>query len=75
MHIVLAIAILGLPTCVLAQQVEEARVAGAAGFLIQQRNGALDNLALCSFDLQVAQKRLAEIETELEKLKKEKKQE
>ena len=71
----LAIAILGLPTCVLAQQVEEARVAGAAGFLIQQRDGALDNLALCSFDLQVAQKRLAEIETELEKLKKEKKQE
>jgi hypothetical protein len=74
MHIVLAIAILGLPTCALAQQVEEARVAGAAGFLIQQRNGALDNLALCSFDLQIVRKKLAEVETELEKLKKEKKQ-
>jgi len=71
---VLAIAILGLPTCALAQQVEEARVAGAAGFLIQQRNGALDNLALCSFDLQIVRKKLAEVETELEKLKKEKKQ-
>ena len=70
----LAIAILGLPTCALAQQVEEARVAGAAGFLIQQRNGALDNLALCSFDLQIVRKKLAEVETELEKLKKEKKQ-
>ena len=74
MHIVLAIAILGLPTCALAQQVEEARVAGAAGFLIQQRNGALDNLALCSFDLQIVRKKLAEVETELEKLKKEKKE-
>ena len=71
----LAIFVLAFPGTALAQQVEEARVAGAAGFLIQQRNGALDNLALCSFDLQVAQKRLAEIETELEKLKKEKKQE
>ena len=70
----LAIAILGLPTCALAQQVEEARVAGAAGFLIQQRNGALDNLALCSFDLQIVRKKLAEVETELEKLKKEKKE-
>ena len=75
MHIVLAIAILGLPTCALAQQVEEARVAGAAGFLIQQRNGALDNLALCGSDLQAMKKRLEEAEAELEKLRKDKKQE
>ena len=70
----IAVLIFGFPTCALAQQVEEARVAGAAGFLIQQRNGALDNLALCSFDLQIARAKLAEVETELEKLKKEKKQ-
>jgi hypothetical protein len=73
MHIVLAIAVLVLPTCAFAQQVEEARVAGAAGFLIQQRNGALDNLALCNFDLQTVQRKLAEAEAELKKLKEEKK--
>jgi hypothetical protein len=69
MHIVFAIFILGFPVSALAQQVEEARVAGAAGFLIQQRNGALDNLALCSFDLQNLQKKLAVAEAELKKLK------
>ena len=69
----LAILVLAFPASAFAQQVEEARVAGAAGFLIQQRNVALDNLALCSFDLQVAQRKLAEAETELKKLKDEKK--
>ena len=73
MYLVLAMAILVFPAYALAQQVEEARVAGAAGFLIQQRNAALDNLALCSFDLQVVQRKLAEAESELKKLKDEKK--
>jgi hypothetical protein len=73
MHIALAILVLAFPASALAQQVEEARVAGAAGFLIQQRNAALDNLALCSFDLQVVQRKLAEAEAELKKLKEEKK--
>ena len=48
-------------------------MAGAAGFLIQQRNVALDSLALCSFDLQVVQRKLTEAESELKKLKDEKK--
>jgi hypothetical protein len=73
MRLVLAILVLAFPTSTLAQQVEEARVAGAAGFLIQQRNLALDSLALCSFDLQVVQRKLAEAEAELKKLKEEKK--
>jgi hypothetical protein len=73
MYLVLAMAILVFPAYALAQQVEEARVAGAAGFLIQQRNVALDNLALCSFDLQTVQRKLAEAESELKKLKDEKK--
>ena len=73
MRLVLAILIFVFPASALAQQVEEARVAGAAGFLIQQRNLALDNLALCSFDLQVVQRKLAEAESELKKLKDEKK--
>jgi hypothetical protein len=73
MYLVLAILVLAFPASALAQQVEEARVAGAAGFLIQQRNAALDNLALCSFDLQVVQRKLAEAEAELKKLKEEKK--
>ena len=73
MHLVIAMFVLALPASALAQQVEEARVAGAAGFLIQQRNLALDNLALCSFDLQVVQRKLAEAEAELKKLKEEKK--
>jgi len=72
---VLAMIILGFPVCALAQQVEEARIAGAAGFLIQQRNGALDNLALCGSDLQAMKKKLDEAEAELEKLRKNKKQE
>ena len=73
MHIALAVLVLAFPASALAQQVEEARVAGAAGFLIQQRNAALDTLALCSFDLQVVQRKLAEAEAELKKLKEEKK--
>ena len=73
MRLVLAILIFVFPASALAQQVEEARVAGAAGFLIQQRNAALDTLALCSFDLQVVQRKLAEAESELKKLKDEKK--
>ena len=73
MHIALAILVLAFPVSALAQQVEEARVAGAAGFLIQQRNLALDNLALCSFDLQTMQRKLTEAESELKKLKDEKK--
>ena len=73
MYLALAILVLVLPASALAQQVEEARVVGAAGFLIQQRNVALDNLALCSFDLQVMQRKLAEAEAELKKLKEEKK--
>jgi hypothetical protein len=73
MYLALAILVLVLPASALAQQVEEARVAGAAGFLIQQRNAALDNLALCNFDLQTVQRKLAEAEAELKKLKEEKK--
>jgi hypothetical protein len=75
MHIVLAILILFFPAYALAQQAEEARVAGAAGFLIQQRNAALDSLALCGSDLQAMKKRFEEAEAELAKLKKDKKQE
>ena len=73
MYLVIAIFVLAFPIRALGQQVEEARVAGAAGFLIQQRNVALDNLALCSFDLQTVQRKLAEAESELKKLKDEKK--
>ena len=69
----IAIFVLAFPIRALGQQVEETRVAGAAGFLIQQRNVALDNLALCSFDLQTVQRKLAEAESELKKLKDEKK--
>ena len=73
MHIALAILVLAFPVSALAQQVEEARVAGAAGFSVQQRNAALDNLALCSFDLQTVQRKLAEAEAELKKMKEDKK--
>lgn len=52
------------------QQVEPERIAAAVPILIEQRNAALDGLALCQGDLRVAQKKLSEAEEKLAKKEK-----
>jgi hypothetical protein len=66
-----------LTTAAFAQQIDKDRAAGAVPSLVQQRNNAMDALAVCNGDVASLQQKLLETQTllkaksdELETLKK-----
>jgi hypothetical protein len=52
-------------TAACAQQIDKDRAANAVPALVQQRNSAMDALAVCQGDMQAMQKRLSDAEEAL----------